>query len=94
MNAHRTARSSLAALALVAGAVASGCTDEPEYAGDFPENEPAAPAAEAAQQPPQPAGIADQPRPSLSGSKRAAQNTVDRIGQRQRELQEAMDDDG
>ena len=33
------------------------------------------------------------PRPALGGAKRAAQNTVDRLEQRQRELEEMIEED-
>lgn len=38
-------------------------------------------------------GVGNTPRPGLSGAKRTAQNTVDQLEQRQRRLEEQMEED-
>lgn len=50
-----------------------------------------------AQQPPPPGpgagtGLTDTPRPSHAAAKRSAQNTVDKVEQRQRELEKMLED--
>jgi hypothetical protein len=80
----------LGAAALLLG----GCYEETGTAPQQPQTQPAPADAEAPAPPATGSGGMDsQARPSLSGSKRAAQNTVDRIGERQQELEKALEDD-
>ncbi len=91
---NRTLRHFGAATGLVA-LILSGCL---EY--EDPPVPPAAPAASSAMAPeggaPPAAGpssaSASSARPSRAGAKQAAQRTVDKIEERQRELEKALDD--
>ncbi len=71
----------------LATAMLVGCYEEHAPAPQYSQQEPAV-----QQPPPQQGGIDNMQRPSQAGAKRAAENTVDRVGQRQRELEEAIDD--
>ena len=92
---HRTSRHFGAATGLVA-LILSGC-----YEYEDPPVPPAAPSASSAMAPeggaPPATGSssasASSARPSRAGAKHAAQRTVDRIEERQRELEKALDDE-
>ena len=70
---------------------AGGCYEELDDE-DSSSLEPAAESS-SAPPPPPPSSIGNTPRPGLGGAKRAAQNTVQKIQQEQRKLEETMEED-
>ncbi len=82
------ASSSARALILVVSAAAGGCYEELEPPA-------ATPAAGAPQQAPAPAAGTlqqDTARPGQAGARQAAQNTVDKVEERQQELEKMLED--
>ncbi len=81
-------RCALATSAILFLWAAGGCYEE------LDDEEPSSiePAAEPSPAPP-PSSIGNTPRPGLGGAKRAAQNTVQKIQQEQRKLEETMEED-
>lgn len=80
-----------ALVVLLATGIAGGCYEETTPA---PQSQSAAPPAPPEQPAPSGAqtGMDGQPSPSYSGAVGAAHNTVDRIEQRQQELEKALED--
>jgi hypothetical protein len=76
---------------LLAAGVAGGCYEETTPA---PQSQSAAPPAPPEQPAPSgaPTGVDEQPGSAYAGAVGAAHNTVDRIEQRQQELEKALED--
>ena len=82
----------LAAGTLMTVGVAGGCYEETAPAPQAQSAQPPAPPQEPQPGTPSP-GSYDEPAPSYSGARGAAQRTADRIGERQQELEEALDEE-
>jgi hypothetical protein len=82
----------LAVLVVVTACALGGCYEETAPPQQAQSAQPPAPPEQPTGGPPT-TGMDNQPAPSYSGAQGAAQRTADRIGQRQQELEDALNEE-